>query len=68
MDLLELRFNQMEIVEQPFGRGRHILAALRDGGNVVVSLPERRDVVLYAREERQALTPAFAGSYRLRLR
>jgi hypothetical protein len=24
MDLLELRLDQVEVVEQPFGRGRHV--------------------------------------------
>ena len=67
LDLLELCFNQVKIVQQPVGRRCDVLAALREGGNVVVGLAQRCNIVLNAREKRQAFAPALAGAHGLRL-
>ena len=50
-DLAQLRFDQMEVVEQPFGRRAHVVAGLGLPADVVVRLAQDADVVAQARKE-----------------
>ena len=58
----------MKIVQQPFCCWRDVLAALRNGGNVVVRAPQRSYVFMNPRKKRNAFAPAGRGLYALGLR
>jgi hypothetical protein len=53
-DLLQLGLDQVEVVEQPFGRGRDIAPALRDQRDVVEGAAQRGQVLVDARKEGRA--------------
>ena len=67
MNLLELRLYQVKVVEQPLCGWRDVLAAVRDGCDVVVGLAKGDDVVLHSRKKRQAAAPAKSLFNGLRL-
>ena len=58
MDLLKLRFDQVKIIQQPFGGRGDVLPLVRCARNVVVGLPQRIDIFLDAWRERVSLSPA----------
>ena len=51
MDLLELRLDQVEVVEQPLGRRADVVAGGGLHADVAVRLAQRADVAAQAREE-----------------
>ena len=51
LDLARLRFDQVEVVEQPFGRRADVVAGGRMRGRVALRLAQDADVVAQAREE-----------------
>jgi hypothetical protein len=57
VDLLELRLDQVEVVEQPFGSRRHVPPAERDERDVVEGFAQRGEVLVHAREEGRAFVP-----------
>ena len=50
-DLARLRFDQVEVVEQPFGGRADLVARRRVAGDVVLRLAQDADVLAQAREE-----------------
>ena len=66
MDLLELRLDQVEVVEQPFGRRADVVAGGRLHADVAVRLAQREDVAAQARKEgrRARASPARRGASR----
>ncbi len=52
LDLARLRLDQVEVVEQPLGRGADLVAARRVAGDVVLRLAQDADVLAQARKER----------------
>jgi hypothetical protein len=51
VNFLELRFDQVKVVEQPFGRRADVIAGRRLGSDVAVRLTQRADVASQAREK-----------------
>ena len=60
VDLLELRFDQVEVVEQPFGRRADVVAGGRLHRDVAVRLAQGADVALQAGKEGRR-TPGRPG-------
>ncbi|MCY1519163.1 hypothetical protein D9M68_539080 [compost metagenome] len=58
MDLLELRLDEVEVVEQPFGCRRHIAPAQRDQRDVVEGGAQRLEVLVDTRKEGRAFARA----------
>ena len=50
-DLFELRFNQMEVVQQPLGRRTDVIAGPRKGADVGVRPAQRHDVSVDTRKK-----------------
>ena len=53
-DLLQLRFDQVEVVQQPLGRRCHVMAAAGRQCDLVISLAQRLQVGFDPREKRTA--------------
>ena len=66
VNLLELAFDQVEVVEQPLGRRADLVAGLCLLADVTVRGTQRADVVLEPREERGRAAPPRFGAVGLR--
>ena len=67
-NLLELRLDQVEVVEQPFGRRRHVAPAARGQGDVVECVAQRVEVGVDTRKEGRLRGVALVAMHRLRPR
>ncbi len=68
VDLLQLCFDQVEIVKQPLGGGCHIMAAARSQRYIIVGIAQRGEVLLNARKKGGAAARAGIGFDHLGLR
>ena len=68
VNLLQLRFHQMEVVQQPFGSRGDVLAAVRNRGDVVVGLSQGNDIFLNAGKKGCGVAPTARFADRLGVR
>ena len=65
VDFAELCLNQVEVIEQPFGRRTDVVAGPGVHPDVLVCLAQHRDVLAQARKKRRPAGSCSAGSVRL---
>ena len=64
LDLLQLRFDQVKVIEQPFCCRSDVVPAARHTGDVVVRFAQCRNVLVDAREKGRVSKPAVASARR----